>query len=140
MAYSTDQLTLIFDRTSGYCHLCHRKLAFKNYGICGERGAWEIEHSNAQALGGTHRLNNLYAAHIGCNRSKGTQRTRTVRVRNGYTKAPLSVRARQEAKEWNAIGGGLIGAVVGSVFGPPGAWIGGVIGAKLAHDQNPDHD
>lgn len=36
-------LNAIYDRTSGYCHLCGKKLAFTNYARFGERGAWEIE-------------------------------------------------------------------------------------------------
>jgi len=75
MAFSSEQLNQIYNRTSGYCHICHKKLAFKNYGVFGARGAWEVEHSNPQAKGGTNRLNNLYPACITCNRSKGASRT-----------------------------------------------------------------
>jgi hypothetical protein len=42
MAYD---LNAIYDRTSGYCHIFHRKLVFTNYGIVGAKGAWEVEHS-----------------------------------------------------------------------------------------------
>ena len=139
MSFTDDQRNSIYDRTSGRCHLCHKKLSFNNYGLHGQRGAWEVEHSIARAHGGTNRLNNLYAACIACNRSKGVRATRGVRAGNGYSKAPLAVHKRRETKRWNAIGGGLLGAIVGAAFGPPGAWIGGAIGAKLAHDQNPDH-
>ena len=58
MAYD---LNAIYDRTSGYCHICHRKLAFYNYGIVDAKGAWEVEHSRPRALGGTHDGNNKYA-------------------------------------------------------------------------------
>lgn len=47
MPYSRSQLRRIYDRTSGYCHLCHKKLAFTNYGRYGAKGVWEVEHSNA---------------------------------------------------------------------------------------------
>ena len=50
-------LNAIYDRTSGYCQICHRKVYFNNYGVLGARGAWEIEHSRPQALGGTHHGN-----------------------------------------------------------------------------------
>ena len=79
MVFTDDQLDAIYDRTSGYCHICRKKLAFKNYGKLGQRGAWEVEHSRAQAKGGTDRLNNLYPACITCNRRKGTRTTRTLR-------------------------------------------------------------
>lgn len=59
MKLTHDQLEYVFERTAGYCHLCHCKLAFCNYGLHGTRGAWEVEHSNPRARGGTNRLNNL---------------------------------------------------------------------------------
>jgi 5-methylcytosine-specific restriction endonuclease McrA len=37
----------------------------------GERGVWEVEHSVARAKCGSNHGNNLYAACITCNRSKG---------------------------------------------------------------------
>src|SRR5438876_7488278 len=45
MSFSDETLSCIHDRTSGYCHLCWRKVCFRNYGIIGARGAWEVEHS-----------------------------------------------------------------------------------------------
>src|SRR5207249_7028843 len=81
-------LNAIYDRTSGYCHICHRKLAFYNYGIVDAKGAWEVEHSRPRALGGTHHGNNKYAACIPCNREKGHRfSTRTMRARNGDRKS-----------------------------------------------------
>lgn len=94
MKLTDDDLEYVFDRSGGDCHLCHGRLAFRNYGLYGCRGAWEIEHSVPRARGGTNRLNNLYAAHISCNRSKGARATRSVRRQNGYTCAPLSAQAR----------------------------------------------
>ncbi|HZW06078.1 MAG TPA: HNH endonuclease, partial [Phycisphaerales bacterium] len=67
MAWTREQLTAIYDRTSGYCHLCGKKLALTNYAAHGHKGAWEVEHSVPRACGGSDRLNNLYAAHISCN-------------------------------------------------------------------------
>lgn len=138
MAFSDEQLNQIYDRTSGYCHICHKKLAFKNYGIVGTRGAWEIEHSNPKAKGGTNRINNLYPACISCNRSKGSSSTRAARYKNGKKRAPLSVDKRKSTKMKNAITGGVIGGAIGSIFGPVGTIIGTGIGAKLGHDENPD--
>jgi HNH endonuclease len=138
MAYTDEKLNDIFDRTSGYCHICHKKLAFINYGLVGKRGAWEVEHSNPKAKGGTSRLNNLYPAHISCNRSKKASSTRSARLAHGKSRAPLASDKRKKVKRENAIVGGILGARIGWVFGPPGAFVGALIGAHLGHKQNPD--
>lgn len=132
-------LNTIYDRTSGYCHICHRKLAFTNYGIVGAKGAWEVEHSRAQALGGTHHGNNKYAACISCNREKSHRwSTRTVRARNGRSRAPLSVKKRREAKQQQAFAGAALFGIAGYAFGPLGALIGVAMGASIGEKQNPD--
>ena len=77
MGFSVETRWRIYDRPSGYCHICGRKLSFQNYGIIDARGAWEVEHSIPWAFGGTDHLNNLYPACISCNRGKGTYSTRT---------------------------------------------------------------
>jgi hypothetical protein len=122
------QLRAIYDRTEGRCHICRKRLSFSNYGLFGERGAWEIEHSVAQARGGSDHGNNLFAAHIPCNRSKGNGSSRSARRQHGYVCAPYSARKR---KRNAAIGAGigslalflvppqfrLVAAVVGAVTG-----------------------
>lgn len=139
MGYSDERLTQIYDKTSGKCHICCGKLAFCNYALYGERGAWEVEHSIAKALGGTEHLNNLYAAHIYCNRNKRTDSTRSCRAQYGRSRAPLSASRRNQRKSDNAIGGGLIGGAIGLVVGGPAlAAIGASIGAKLQYDLDPD--
>ncbi len=138
MAYARKELKRIYDRTGGYCHICHKKLSFENYGSYGDRCAWHIEHSKAQANGGTHHGNNLYAACISCNLEKGTVTTRTARGWNGTTRAPLSRDARNKARAENAVAGGVIGGLVGLFFGPVGAAIGAGLGAKIGHDLRPD--
>lgn len=115
MAFDNDTLGRIFHRTDGHCHICRRKLAFTNYGQAGKRGAWEVEHSNARSNGGTDRLNNLYAAHITCNRSKGCWSSRSVRAKHGYRSAPLSAHTKQK----NTMKGGLVGAALGFLLVPP---------------------
>jgi hypothetical protein len=114
-------------------------IAFTNYGIVGARGAWEVEHSNPRARGGTHMRRNLYAACIPCNRSKGFRSTKSVRHENGVRKAPLCVQQRKAAKEQQALAGGLAGGTLGgTLFGPLGAVAGFLIGASVAAGQNPD--
>jgi 5-methylcytosine-specific restriction endonuclease McrA len=139
MRFSKKELRDIYDRTSGRCHLCHSRRAIRNYGKFGAKGAWEVEHSRAQAIGGTHRFNNLYVACISCNRSKGAKPTRSVRARYGLARAPLSKQARQAARAENAVGAGALGVLLGVPFGPVGMWIGAALGATLGYDENPDH-
>jgi len=140
MPYAKEQLKSIFDRTSGYCHICRKQLAFTNYGKKGNRGAWEVEHSKPKAKGGTNHLNNLYAACIPCNRDKGVVTTRTARTHHGTSSAPLSREKRENAKTINAAKGAAIGGFVGSFLGPLGTAAGAALGAKLGYNQNPDND
>lgn len=141
MAFTNEQLNDIYDRSSGYCHICHKKVAFKNYGQQGARGAWEVEHSVPRANGGTNHLNNLYPACIPCNRAKGTRSTKSVRAENGVSKAPLSTTRRREAKAEKAVAGAFLGGVVGAMTGGPiGAAIGAAIGATVAKKSNPDNN
>ena len=70
MAYTRIELRQIYDRTSGYCHICHRKMSFTNYGCPGQKGAWEIEHSVPRSKGGTHTWENVVAACRPCNARK----------------------------------------------------------------------
>lgn len=138
MSHNKEDLRRIYDRTSGHCHICHKKLALKNYGCFGERGAWEIEHSTPKANGGTNRSNNLYAACVHCNRSKGVNTTRAARRRHGKTRAPLCVEKRETAKLVNGLAYGGAGAAIGSLFGPLGTLVGAVVGAKEGYRKNPD--
>lgn len=139
MAFNEEELNRIYERTSGRCHICHKKLAFKNYGKVGARAAWEVEHSNPQAKGGSNRLNNLYPACISCNRSKGASSTASARAKNGKIRAPLSLEKRKEARAENAVAGGALGMIVGGALaGPVGALVVGCVGAAIGHKQNPD--
>ncbi len=138
MSYTDTELNAIYERTSGYCHICKKKLAFSNYARLGERGAWEVEHSRARCRGGSGHLGNLYAACIGCNRQKGEGTTRAARRGHGRRCAPLSRARRAEAKERNAVLLGLLGLGVGALAGPAGMFIGAAVGAKVGHDIDPD--
>src|SRR5215213_669055 len=139
MGYSNERLERAFDRTSGHCHICGGRLSFCNYGVFGARGAWEVEHSIPKCEGGTDHLNNLYAAHISCNRGKQVTCTRKARAQYGRKKAPLSVRKRREAKVRNATAGAFLGGIVGTaIAGPWGLLAGALIGAQKGHGRNPD--
>lgn len=137
MAKDLQRLRNIYDRTDGYCHLCHRKLSFQNHGTRGAKGAWHVEHSVARFHGGTDRLNNLYPACISCNIEKGTLRTRTIRSSNGVTRAPFSKEKKLQVKEDNTTAGMLIGGFVGAIGGPLGVAIGATIGGMIGSSSSP---
>jgi hypothetical protein len=137
MKYDNEQLNNIYDRTQGYCHLCHTKLCFSNYGKHKTKGGWHVEHSVPKHLGGTDHLNNLYAACIECNVLKGVKNTRTIRNRNGVTRAPYSRHKREGIKEGNTVGGMIAGGLAGSVFGPIGAIGGAIVGGLFGESLSP---
>lgn len=138
MAYDVDKLERIFGKTNGQCHICRTPLSFNNYGKSDARKAWEVEHSVPRAKGGTDHLNNLYAACVPCNRSKGSSSTRSARAKNGYTCAPLS----KSKKMSNALTGGAVGTLATFLVPPhlrvAAAVFGAVMGAVIGHEVEPD--
>ncbi len=138
MGYTRAELKEIYDRTSGYCHLCHGKMSFTNYNRPGRKGAWEVEHSIPRSKGGTDHGNNLRGAHIICNREKSDVTPRTARRWNGITRAPLSREQKKRAQKSNTASGALIGGLVGLVGGGPvGAVIGALGGAAIGNSIKP---
>lgn len=138
MPFTVDQLRRIHDRTDGNCHICGKKTYFNNYGKFGARGAWEVEHSVCKANGGTSHGNNLYAAHISCNRSKGTCTSRTARSHNGRSRAPLSKDRKDNLQTANTAGGAAVGALIGTAFGPGGTLLGALVGGLLGNSIDPE--
>ena len=145
MVYDTNTLRKIYDRTTGYCHICKKKLSFTNYGKIDEKGAWEVEHSHPRAKGGYDHLNNLYASCISCNRSKGIHTTQTARSWHNRTISPLSKEQRKNAKNSNAFWGALIFGVIGWALGGAlgfargaCALVGAAIGGKAGYNSDPD--
>ena len=138
MRYTDDELDRIYSRTRGKCHICHGQLARINYGLGQAKGTWEVEHSVPRSKGGADHLNNLFPAHITCNRDKSNRTTRTARRWNGKTRAPLSPEKYAKARVENTALGTAIGIITGLALGP-GAWIlCGLAGACIGHDLNPD--
>jgi len=84
MGYTNRELSSIYNKNDGYCHLCDKKLSRTNYNAPGAKGAWHVDHSKALANGGTHHMNNLFPACISCNLEKGTYHKNTIRKRKGY--------------------------------------------------------
>ena len=138
MKFDDETLDRIFHRTDGQCHICRKRLSFRNYGFVGKRGAWEVEHSRPRSKGGTNHRNNLYAACISCNRSKGNGTTASAREANGYRTAPLSEKKKNE----NAWAGGAVGTLAFLFVPPPlrlvAAVVGGVVGVVVGKSYEPD--
>jgi 5-methylcytosine-specific restriction endonuclease McrA len=138
MAYDQMVLRKIYNKTSGYCHICHKKLSFTNYGAIEGKGCWEVEHSHARAKGGQDHFNNLFPACVQCNRDKSTYTPKTARALHGEMTAPLSITGRIRAKRKKAIKGAIIGGAAGSLLGPLGVLAGATIGSNIAHKKNLD--
>lgn len=127
---TTAERRAIYDSTGGYCHLCHKKTYWTNYGQHGKRGAWEIDHSNARANGGTDRLNNLRPAHTRCNRKRQDLTVRPYRDRNGVQALPPSrEKRRYDAAVKSAI---AVGTVVIVILGIAAFWLTGKLAGRAA--------
>jgi 5-methylcytosine-specific restriction endonuclease McrA len=137
MINDTKKLQRIYAKTDGYCHVCHKKLSFCNYGVYGTKGAWQIDHSKAKANGGSDHLNNLYAACIKCNSDKGVISARLARAQKGKRRAPYSKLRKQELRDDNTAAGIIIGGIAGSVLGPAGTLIGSLIGGIVGDESSP---
>ncbi len=136
--YDNERLNRIYDKTDGRCHICHKKLAFTNYGIHGARASWHVEHSVPKAKGGTNHLNNLFPGCISCNMEKGTKHTKTARGWNGKTRAPYSKTKKRKIRKANTAGGAVIGAGIGLIIGGPiGGAIGSAIGGAIGKSNSP---
>lgn len=141
MKWTDEQKRAVFAKTDGRCHICREKLSFKNHGRDGARGAWHVDHSNAQANGGGHGLNNLLPACCDCNLDKSAGSTRAARKRAGHgsTRAPLSKAKKAAARTENTVLCGLGGLIVGGLTGGPvGAVIGTLGGAVLGDSIDPE--
>ncbi len=141
MPFDKQTLTRIYQRTSGYCHLCHAKLSVKNYGQRGKKGAWQVEHSVPRSKGGSDHLNNLFAACVSCNCDKSNKTTRTARGWNGKKCAPLNPEKRKQAKFDNGFAGAIAGGFAGGMIaGPIGLIVGAVTGVCVGSSNNPDRN
>lgn len=143
MNVTNDLKQAVLARTGGDCHICHDAVGPRSYGRVYSPSGWEIDHSVPRSKGGTDRLNNLYPAHIDCNRSKGVKSTRVARGQFGYTAAPLSFAQRESRRRVallvGAGGGGLAGYLIAEHYevSEETKWlligIGGIAGALLAN-------
>lgn len=125
----------VLDKTNKRCHICHKALAKKNYGVVGMRGAWEVDHSIPISKGGSNHLNNLFPACIPCNRKKGNSSNAVARKPHGLLVAPMSKKAKESKRKKSILTGLALGAGFGSAFGPVGMLLCGTIGA-IAGDSN----
>jgi hypothetical protein len=139
MAYDSERLDAIFARTDGQCHLCRKKLVRKNYGNVNSRGAWEVEHSKPRSMGGTDHLNNLYAACVPCNRSKGNASTQSARSVYGFKAAPHS---KVQKTKNGIVGAGAAGGIAWFLAPPqikiPAMLVSMAFGALLGSNSEPE--
>lgn len=153
MKFDKETLDGIFAKTNGRCHLCHGDLTRSLYGDTGAKKGWEVEHSKPQALGGTHHMNNLFPAHVSCNRSKGTTSAAEVREENGVSGPPMSAERIEKKRGDNAATGAGVGAVggvllfgalraAGMALGPVGFVVTTVataaLGAAIGSEKDPE--
>ena len=83
-------------------------------------------------------MNNLFPAHISCNRKKGIMYTKTARSRHGKTRAPYSKAKKQNIRSNNTAGGALIGGGIGlTIGGPVGGIIGSFVGVYIGNNSSP---
>jgi hypothetical protein len=136
--FSAEVLEHVFDRTDGRCHICYRRVAWKNYGILGARGAWEVDHSVPRAYGGTDRLTNLLPAHIRCNRSKQAGSSRSARGQHGRRRAPYSASGRQAVRVRNGALGAGLGWLAAAILLPQARVAAAIIGALGGASIDPD--
>jgi len=137
MVYDKETLEYIYRKTDGYCHICKKKLSFKNYAQQGYKGAWEVEHSKPKGSGGTDYLRNLYPACITCNREKGMTSTKTARAWHGRRNKPLSKEKKKRNRTRNTIIGMAVG-VVGFAINPFIGLIGVITGGFIGNNIDPD--
>lgn len=116
MKWTQDKLKQVFDRTSGKCHICHRLVEYSSYGNVKRGDGWEVEHSIPRSHGGSDNLNNLYPAHVNCNRSKGAKSTVSARRKFDKKRAPLSVEKRKKSKLDSGFWSGLGVAVISTAL------------------------
>ncbi|RZO54167.1 MAG: HNH endonuclease [Sandaracinaceae bacterium] len=132
MAFTNEEIDIVWEKTNRRCHICRKTVARRNHGTIGRRGSWEIDHSNPKAKGGSDRLSNLLPACVPCNRSKREGSTRAARAQHGHSRRPLSAAEIEKAQLRNAGIGGAGGLVFGAALGGPvGAAVGGIAGLAL---------
>ncbi len=133
----------VYDRTDGDCHLCGKRLAFRNYGtrnldMVGARGHWEPDHVKPSSRGGSDRLPNLLPACISCNRSRQDRPYLPIRKRNGAPSRVMSRRGKEAVQVLSAMSGLAGGASVGYLLaGSRGALLGALGGAALGATIDP---
>lgn len=130
-------LNKIYNKTDGNCHICHGKLTYGSYNQPTAKGGWEIEHSKPKFKRGTNHLNNLYPAHISCNRKKGVTSSRQARKKYGNSRAPYSKAKKNQISISNKMVGATIGLAATVAFGPVGRIVGATIGALIADEFTP---
>lgn len=113
MKVTNELISSVFRRTGGDCHICHEPVGPRSYGKVHSAVGWEIDHSVPRSKGGADRANNLYPAHVSCNRSKGAKSTTAARRVYGHTAAPRSTEQRTSERQIALLVGIAAGGLVG---------------------------
>lgn len=137
--WNDTELRAIYEHSNGKCHLCFEPMKYEDYGLDDNKG-WEVEHSVAQAEGGTDHKNNLYPAHRPCNRAKGTRTSQEVRAEKGFRRPPRS-KQQAEQRQANFMAGGaaalaLFGGLTAGPLGVLGGLLFGAIGGHALGDED----
>jgi len=70
VSYHDDDINEVYDLRKGRCFYCGKQLSFQNYGVVGEKGAWEVDHFIPLAAGGADQPDNWVPACVDCNTRK----------------------------------------------------------------------
>ncbi len=70
MGYTDEDVNWVYARTEGQCFYCGIRLSFRNYGIVGNKCAWEIDHFIPIVSNGAHQPYNWVPACVNCNTEK----------------------------------------------------------------------
>lgn len=123
MGYALERLEAIFSKTDGDCTYCEKQLAWSNYGLPGNRGAWQVDHSLPVSRGGTAHLNNLVAACVDCNQTKGDMTASEFRAAITPRVVEVEGPGWGQVLLWGAglvLGAALLGRTAGNAPNPPG--------------------
>jgi len=61
----------VYFASNGYCGICKELISLNE--IYPSKQSFSIDHIQPRSLGGSHNFDNLQAAHLGCNVSKGNK-------------------------------------------------------------------
>ena len=70
MPFTRQELSEVFRKSGGRCHVCGKALVFAKYGHFGRLGEWELDHVKPTPEDGFPSVDSVFPACILCNRHK----------------------------------------------------------------------